>query len=342
MSETRIHQEYVVSGNNFASAGSASEEVKSTLKKIGVASSDIRRVAIAMYEGEINMVIHAGGGVATVDIYLDRVEIVLADKGKGIENVELAMTPGWSTAPEDIRALGFGAGMGLPNMKKYTDINAEAIDSWNKEGWEWGVPMTHEQFCRAKEGEWKILLTPTKIMPRTWLPQSLKGLKILGLASGGAQQIPVFAALGARCSVLDYSPSQIKSEIDVAAREGYEVEAIRGDMTERLPFDDETFDIIVHPVSNCYIKEVGHVFNECYRVLKRGGILVCGLDNGINYITDDEVTIGNSLPINVETLPCFKNRFSTYSIFFLLRKQALPKRLSTNLYMAGLPTNIAM
>ena len=121
MSETRIHQEYVVSGNNFASAGSASEEVKSTLKKIGVSSSDIRRVAIAMYEGEINMVIHAGGGVATVDIYLDRVEIVLADKGKGIENVELAMTPGWSTAPEDIRALGFGAGMGLPNMKKYTD-----------------------------------------------------------------------------------------------------------------------------------------------------------------------------------------------------------------------------
>ena len=118
MSETRIHQEYVVSGNNFAPA---SEEVKSTLKKIGVSSSDIRRVAIAMYEGEINMVIHAGGGVATVDIYLDRVEIVLADKGKGIENVELAMTPGWSTAPEDIRALGFGAGMGLPNMKKYTD-----------------------------------------------------------------------------------------------------------------------------------------------------------------------------------------------------------------------------
>lgn len=183
-------------------------------------------------------------------------------------------------------------------MKKYTDINADAVDSWNKEGWEWGIPITHEQFCRAKEGEWKILLTPTKIMPRKWLPQALKGLKILGLASGGAQQIPVFAALGANCSVLDYSPSQIKSEIEVAARDGYEVEAIRGDMTEKLPFDDETFDIIVHPVSNCYIKEVEHVFNECYRVLKRGGILVCGLDNGVNYITDDEVTISNSLPFD--------------------------------------------
>ena len=102
-SESCIHLEYNVSGNNFASAGSASEEVKSTLKKLGISSADIRRVAIAMYEGEINMVIHAGGGVATVDIYIDRVEIVLADKGKGIADVELAMTPGWSTAPEDIR-----------------------------------------------------------------------------------------------------------------------------------------------------------------------------------------------------------------------------------------------
>lgn len=117
MSGESIHLEFAVSGNNFASAGSASEEVKGTLKKLGIAPSDIRRVAIAMYEGEINMVIHAGGGVASCDIYLDRIEIELADKGKGIPDVELAMTPGWSTAPEDIRALGFGAGMGLPNMK---------------------------------------------------------------------------------------------------------------------------------------------------------------------------------------------------------------------------------
>lgn len=183
-------------------------------------------------------------------------------------------------------------------MKKYTEINAATIDEWNKEGWEWGIPISHEEFCRAKDGEWKILLTPTKVMPRTWFPESLKGLKILGLASGGGQQIPVFSALGANCNVLDYSPSQIKSELDVARREGYDVEAIRGDMTERLPFPDGCFDIIFHPVSNCYIREVAHVFCECYRVLKRGGILVCGLDNGINYITDDEKTITNSLPFD--------------------------------------------
>ena len=120
MSES-IHLVFNVDGNNFSSAGTASEGVKSKLKMIGISSADIRRVAIAMYEGEINMVIHAGGGEAIVDIFLDRIEILLADHGKGIENIEQAMQPGWSTAPDDIRALGFGAGMGLPNMKKYTD-----------------------------------------------------------------------------------------------------------------------------------------------------------------------------------------------------------------------------
>lgn len=121
MASKYIHQEYLVAGNNFASAGTASEAVKSTLKKLGIAAQDIRRVAIAMYEGEINMVIHAGGGIAVVDVFIDHIVILLKDNGKGIEDIELAMTPGYSTAPEDVRALGFGAGMGLPNMKKYTD-----------------------------------------------------------------------------------------------------------------------------------------------------------------------------------------------------------------------------
>lgn len=121
MSEQSIHLVFDVDGKNFSSAGKASEAVKSKLKLLGISSADIRRVAIAMYEGEINMVIHAGGGTATADIFVDRIEIVLEDHGKGIENIDQAMMPGFSTAPDDIRALGFGAGMGLPNMKKYTD-----------------------------------------------------------------------------------------------------------------------------------------------------------------------------------------------------------------------------
>ena len=117
-----LHLEFEVSGDNFSQAGNASESMRKYLKELGVSPIDIRRAAIAMYEGEINMVIHADGGVAIVDIYTDKVEIMLKDKGKGIDNIDLAMTPGFSTAQENIRDLGFGAGMGLPNMKKYTDF----------------------------------------------------------------------------------------------------------------------------------------------------------------------------------------------------------------------------
>ena len=112
---------YNVSGEDFTSAGQASVQVKKKLRQIGLAPEIIRRVSIAMYEGEINMVIHAGGGIAEVLVYEDKVEIILDDHGPGIANVDLAMKEGFSTAPDNIRSLGFGAGMGLPNMKRYTD-----------------------------------------------------------------------------------------------------------------------------------------------------------------------------------------------------------------------------
>lgn len=110
-----------VDGENFVSAGQASVQVKKNLRQLGLPPEVIRQLSIAMYEGEINMVIHAGGGVADVTVYEDRVEIVLADHGPGIADIDLAMQEGYSTATESVRALGFGAGMGLPNMKRYTD-----------------------------------------------------------------------------------------------------------------------------------------------------------------------------------------------------------------------------
>ena len=116
-----LHLHYEVSGEDFTRAGEASGAVKKRLKSLGYDSDAIRRVAIAMYEAEINMVIHAEGGFCDVDIYPDRVEILLADKGPGIPDVEKAMTEGFSTAPDNVRSLGFGAGMGLPNIKKYSD-----------------------------------------------------------------------------------------------------------------------------------------------------------------------------------------------------------------------------
>ena len=115
-----LHLTYQVPGDDFTRAGEASGDVKHKLKKLGYEPDAIRRVSIAMYEGEINMVIHAGGGEAVVDIDPDRVDIILKDQGPGIADVDQAMQAGWSTAPDNVRALGFGAGMGLPNMKKYT------------------------------------------------------------------------------------------------------------------------------------------------------------------------------------------------------------------------------
>lgn len=117
----KLNFHYDVDGENFTSAGQASVSVKKNLRQLGVDAEIIRRVSIAMYEGEINMVIHAGGGVADVEVDDTGVIIILSDKGPGIADVNLAMQEGYSTAPDGVRSLGFGAGMGLPNMKRYTD-----------------------------------------------------------------------------------------------------------------------------------------------------------------------------------------------------------------------------
>ncbi|MCH5348968.1 MAG: ATP-binding protein [Oscillospiraceae bacterium] len=116
-----IKLHYTVSPDDFTRAGEASGDVKSKLKKMGVSPEVVRKVAIAMYEGEINMVIHANGGDIDVEVSEDCITMILADRGPGIADIEQAMQAGWSTAPDNVRSLGFGAGMGLPNMKKYTD-----------------------------------------------------------------------------------------------------------------------------------------------------------------------------------------------------------------------------
>ena len=181
----------------------------------------------------------------------------------------------------------------------YTDVNAATIDRWVEEGWEWGQPITHEEYLAAKNGEWQMVLTPTKPVPKAWFGR-IAGSRVLGLASGGAQQMPAFAALGAECHVLDYSRRQIESEEKVALREGYVIHAVRADMTRPLPYPDDFFDLIFHPVSNCYIEDVLPVWKECWRVLKPGGRLLAGLDNGLNFLVaeDREDRITGFLPFN--------------------------------------------
>ncbi len=180
----------------------------------------------------------------------------------------------------------------------YTEINAKTIDRWVEEGWEWGVPISHEKFIEAYNGKWSMVLTPTKSVPEDWYP-NLKGKNVLGLASGGGQQMPIFAALGAECTVLDFSEKQINSELSIAEREGYKINAIRADMTKPLPFESDSFDLIFHPVSNCYIEDVMHVWKECYRILKKGGRIMAGLDNGINFLYgENEKEVKYRLPFN--------------------------------------------
>ena len=113
--------QYAVPGDDLSLAGKASAEVKRALGRLGVAPADVKRAAVAMYEAEINMVIHGGGGVAEAEISPDRITVVLEDRGPGIPDLELAMREGYSTAPQWIREMGFGAGMGLPNMKRNAD-----------------------------------------------------------------------------------------------------------------------------------------------------------------------------------------------------------------------------
>lgn len=182
--------------------------------------------------------------------------------------------------------------------KSYQQLNSETIDRWVADGWEWGKPVSHEVYLAACEGDWDVLLTPTKPVPHAWFGD-LKGKTVLGLASGGGQQMPIFTALGARCTVLDYSKAQLDSERMVAQREGYEIDIVHADMTKPLPFPDGSFDLIFHPVSNCYVEQVEPIWRECARILKPGGVLVAGLDNGVNFWFDEnEERLTYTMPFN--------------------------------------------
>ncbi|MBQ6492588.1 MAG: class I SAM-dependent methyltransferase [Erysipelotrichaceae bacterium] len=184
-------------------------------------------------------------------------------------------------------------------MMNYQDKNMETINAWIKEGWEWGKPIDHETYVKAVKGEWNVKLTPCRYVPHSWFGD-LEGKKVLGLASGGAQQMPIFCALKGDCTVLDYSDLQLESERKMAEQEGYDIKIVKADMSKTLPFADESFDLIFHPVSNCYIEEVKPLWKECFRILKHGGVLLAGFDNGINYLFDDEkeMTVVNSMPFN--------------------------------------------
>jgi SAM-dependent methyltransferase len=164
-------------------------------------------------------------------------------------------------------------------------FNRKAWDRQVEQGNMWTKPVSSDEVAAARRGDWKVVLTPVKPVPREWFGQ-LAGRDVLCLASGGGQQGPILAAAGARVTVLDNSPRQLGQDRMVAERDGLEISTVEGSMMELSMFEDESFDLIFHPVSNGFVPDVRPVWREAYRVLRHGGVLLAGITNPLVYMFD--------------------------------------------------------
>lgn len=174
------------------------------------------------------------------------------------------------------------------NRQELHRYNRYAWDKAVEAGSEWTIPVSPEQIAAARRGEWQLVLTPTKAVPRAWFPP-LVGAQVLGLAAAGGQQGPILAAAGAQVTVLDASPQQLAQDRYVARREDLTLTTMEGDMADLTAFANATFDLIVHPCSNLFVPDVLVVWRECYRVLKAGGVLMAGFCNPASYIFDQRL-----------------------------------------------------
>lgn len=168
------------------------------------------------------------------------------------------------------------------------DILSYNRKAWNQEvenGNPWTIPVSAETIAAARNGDWHLVLTPTKPVPQDWYPE-IKGRRVLCLASGGGQQGPVLAAAGAIVTVFDNSPRQLDQDRFVAERDNLEIDLQQGDMADLSRFPDSSFEWIFHPVSNLFVPDVHPVWREAFRVLKPGGVLLSGFINPVMYIFD--------------------------------------------------------
>ncbi len=168
------------------------------------------------------------------------------------------------------------------------DVRGYNQEAWDREverGNQWTVPVGPDVIEAARRGQWEVLLTDTKPVPKAWFPE-MRGAEVLCLASGGGQQAPVFAAVGAKVTVLDNSPRQLAQDRLVAERESLDLQTVQGDMRDLSAFADGSFDLVFHPVSNLFVPEVRPVWTEAFRVLRRGGTLLAGFLNPAVYIFD--------------------------------------------------------
>lgn len=170
------------------------------------------------------------------------------------------------------------------------DIRAYNSQAWDKQveqGNQWTQPVSPQVIANARRGEWNVLLTEQVAVPYEWFhargKTDLNGMEILGLASGGGQQGPIFAAAGANVTILDNSAKQLERDRFVAEREGLDLKTIQGDARDLSVFADESFDLVFHPVSNLFIPQVRPIYREAFRVLRHGGVLLAGFMNPVVY-----------------------------------------------------------
>lgn len=171
------------------------------------------------------------------------------------------------------------------------DIFVHNQDSWNREakaGGQWSRAVGRETIERARKGDWSIILTPEKAVPRGWFPPDLTGVDILGLAASGGQQVPVLAAAGANVTALDASEPQLELDRKVAEREGLNLRLEIGDMADLSRFADASFDLVVNPCSVCFVPDLAAVWRETARVLRPGGHLMTGFINPAFFLFDHE------------------------------------------------------
>ena len=164
--------------------------------------------------------------------------------------------------------------------------NRHAWDRQVEAGNRWTVPVGPEVTAAARRGEWSVVLTPSKPVPRDWFPP-LAGLEVLCLASGGGQQGPILAAAGATVTVFDNSPAQLARDRDVAVRDGLPLTTVEGDMRDLSAFSNGRFGLIFHPCANGFVPDIRPVWREAARVLRPGGVLLAGFTNPVLYLFDD-------------------------------------------------------
>ena len=178
-----------------------------------------------------------------------------------------------------------------PDEQRAFDVRAYNRDAWDREvarGNMWTVPVGPDVIAAARRGDWSVVLTPEKPVPRDWLGE-VAGRDVLCLAGGGGQQGPVLAAAGARVTVLDNAPAQLAQDRAVAEREGLALTLVEGDMRHFPQLPGASFDLVFHPCSNCFVDEVRPVWREAFRVLRPGGVLLAGVCNPVNFLFDVEL-----------------------------------------------------